>query len=64
VLFDGEIAHYQLVYGRSAQQSLIPVDGSGVIDVEVPGLEKLCRDAAAKKGFEVKGLRLHIFVAK
>ncbi len=64
VLFDGEIAHYQLVYGESTQQLLVPVDGSGVISVDVPGLEALCRSVATAKGFRLKGLRLHVFVGK
>lgn len=64
VLFDGEIAHYQLVYGQTPQSSLIPVDGSGEIPVSIPGLEALCAGAAASLGYAVKGYRLHIFVTR
>ena len=64
VLFDGEIAHYQLVYGQTPQTSLIPVDGSGEVPVDVPGIEAMCAAAAAKAGYSVKGYRLHIFVTR
>jgi Fur family ferric uptake transcriptional regulator len=64
VLFDGELAHYQLVYGQSPRQLLMPIDGSMAVEVEVPGLEALCREAAASRGFRLSGYRLHVFVEK
>ena len=64
VLFDGELAHYQLVYGHSPRQLMVQVDGSMAIEVEVPGLDALCREAASSHGLRLSGYRLQIFVAK
>ncbi len=64
VLFDGELAHYQLVYGQSPRQLMVQVDGSMAIEVEVPGLDALCREVAASRGFRLSGYRLQVFVEK
>jgi len=62
VLFDGEIAHYQLAYGQSPQDLLIHVDRAETSAVEIPELAALCRKIATARGLEFKGHRLHIFV--
>ena len=64
VLFDGELAHYQLVYGQSPKQLLVQVDGTMAVEVEVPGLDALCREVAASRGVRLSGYRLQIFVEK
>lgn len=70
VWFDGDIAQYQLVYGRTPRALLIPVDisgalvsaSSGLMEVEVAGLLELCEAAARRSGQVLKGYRLHVFV--
>ena len=64
VLFDGELAHYQLVYGQSPKHLLVHVDGTMAVEVEVPGLDAICREAAASRGLRLSGYRLQIFVEK
>lgn len=60
-LFDQEQAHYQLVYGKAAQDSIIRMDTGEVIAVDVPELavvrERVCRE----RGLAAKGHRLVIF---
>jgi Fur family ferric uptake transcriptional regulator len=60
-LFDHEQTHYQLVYGKASQDSIIRMDTGEVIAVDVPELdalrEKVCRD----RGLAAKGHRLVIF---
>src|SRR5436190_18385561 len=62
-LFDREQAHYQLVYGKAAQDSIIRMDTGEVIAVDVPELaavrERVCRE----RGLLAKGHRLVIFAA-
>jgi len=71
VLYDGDNAHYLLVYGQTPRAILIPVNARGepssqpplVIEVEVPGLIELCSHAATARGWKLRGQRLHIFVS-
>ena len=64
VLFDGEIAHYQLVYGQTNQQLLIDVERGNSQEVQIPQLINLCRQVAQQHGYLLKGVRLQIFATK
>lgn len=60
-LFDQEQAHYQLVYGKAAQDSIIRMDTGEVIGVDVPELAALRQAVCKARGLEAKGHRLVIF---
>jgi Fur family transcriptional regulator, ferric uptake regulator len=60
-LFDQEQAHYQLVYGKAAQDSIIRMDTGEVIAVDVPELAALRQAVCKARGLEAKGHRLVIF---
>jgi Fur family ferric uptake transcriptional regulator len=64
-LFDQEQAHYQLVYGKASQDSIIRMDSGEVIAVDVPELAAIRQAVCKARGLEAKGHRLMIFaVAK
>jgi Fur family ferric uptake transcriptional regulator len=64
VLFDGEIAHYQLVYGQTNQQMLIDVERGSSKDVQIPQLIGLCRQVAKLHGYDLKSVRLQLFATR
>lgn len=61
VLFDGEQAHYQLVYGRTSGDLLIRVDGGEAEEIEIPGLVELCEQVCRERGLKLKSHRLQVF---
>ena len=60
-LFDQEQTHYQLVYGKAAQDSIIRMDTGQVIEVDVPELASLRERVCRERGLVAKGHRLVIF---
>jgi Fur family ferric uptake transcriptional regulator len=60
-LFDQEQTHYQLVYGKTAQDSIIRMDTGETIAVDVPELERLRDKICKDRGLVAKGHRLVIF---
>jgi Fur family ferric uptake transcriptional regulator len=62
-LFDQEQAHYQLVYGKAAQDSIIRMDTGEVIGVDVPEVSSLRERICRERGLVAKGHRLVIFAA-
>ncbi len=61
VFEDDEQAHYQLVYGRSAQDLVIRVDTGQIIPVDAPELAALRERLCERLGLRAKGHRFHIF---
>ncbi len=61
VLFDGDQAQYQLVYGRRPSDLLVRVDTRTSEPIEVPELialrDRICRD----RGLDPRGHRFQIF---
>jgi Fur family ferric uptake transcriptional regulator len=64
VPFDDEQAHYQVVYGHTPQDLIIPLDGGRAIPVELPEIVTIRERACARFGLTPKGHRLHIFAVK
>ena len=63
VLFESDVAHYQLVYGRRPRDLLIRVDTHQVLQIDVPELVEI-REAICKRlGLSSQGHRFQIFAA-
>lgn len=60
-LFDREQTHYQLVYGKASQDSIIRMDTGEVVEVEAPELVSLRERICRERGLVAKGHRLVIF---
>lgn len=63
-LFDEEQTHYQVIYGKSANDSIIRVDTGETIEIDVPQLAELRQAICRAYGLEPKGHRLTIFAVK
>lgn len=61
VLFAGDQARFQLVYGRSPSDLLIRLDTGEAITIELPELAQLRERIAREHGVRVTGHRLHVF---
>jgi len=64
VLFDEELSHYQVVYGKRPNDLLVRVDTNEIIPIDVPELiairDRICRE----RGLQSNGHRFHIFATK
>lgn len=64
VLLTSETAHYQLAYGRKAQDLLIRLDTDEIISISVPELAAI-RDRICKQhGLKPTGHRFQVFASK
>lgn len=64
VLLTSETAHYQLAYGRKAQDLLIRLDTDEIIAISVPELAAI-RDRVCKEhGLKATGHRFQVFASK
>jgi Fur family transcriptional regulator, ferric uptake regulator len=61
VPFDGEQAHYQLVYGRRPNDLLIRVDTREVIEIDDPQILELRDRICRRHGLKARGHRLQIY---
>lgn len=61
VLFDGDQARFQLVYGRSPSDLLIRLDTGEAIPIELPELVQLRERLAREHGLRATGHRLQVF---
>ena len=60
-LFDHDQTHYQLAYGKTAQDSIIRMDTGEAIAIDVPELAAIRQAVCKARGLEPKGHRLVIF---
>jgi Fur family ferric uptake transcriptional regulator len=63
-LFDHEQTHYQLAYGKTAQDSIIHMDTGEAIAIDVPELTALRDKVCRERGLIAKGHRLVIFATQ
>ena len=60
-LFDQEQTHYQMVYGKTPNDTIIRLDTGEMIPVDMPELVRLREALCRLHGLEAKGHRLSIF---
>ncbi|HYE63757.1 MAG TPA: Fur family transcriptional regulator [Phycisphaerales bacterium] len=63
-LFDEEQTHYQVIYGKRANDSIIRMDTGQTIEIDVPELAALRDRICRERGLDPKGHRLTIFAVK